>query len=412
MQVFAQTKLTPAKNNKKNIAKKQSNKKITSKKNTKTTHTKKKNSIKKPLFYPEKNKIQYASHLQNFYVALQNLQKKKQQKVTILHIGDSHIQADFFTGKMRKLLQQKYGNGGRGLIFPYKTANSTQPDNYLVTQTGTWQAYSSVRTNSFSQWGLSGFSVKTTDENATINLQPTHINPEKITKIKIFYPLFDKTFFDLKLLAGHKEIKNSKIDSNGYVEYSFTIPQKLVSLYFKQQHLEQTQFVLQGLTWENEDKGIVYHTAGVNGADIESFLRCADFQKHIAALKPDIVIISLGANDVLVPNFKADLFAINYKILLRQIKNANPKASILLTSPNVSYNFDKKPNIHLDKLVETLETLAKTEKLGFWDFYTVSGKKENVGTWLDEGLLKNDKVHLSRKGYELQAEHFFKALIK
>jgi lysophospholipase L1-like esterase len=365
-----------------------------------------------PLFNSKENNIQYRQNLQNFTTALRALKRNKTTKLTILHIGDSHIQAGLMTDKLRALLQNRFGNGGRGLIFPYKTAKSTQPDNYLVMQTGEWQGYSSVRTNVFSTWGLSGFTVVTEDEKATLTLQPSHKKPERITKVKIFYPLFDKKSFDLKILAEQTHIKSSKIDADGYAEYVFKVPQKLVSLYFQQQHKEQKQFILQGLTWENDNKGVVYHTAGVNGADIESFLRCADFQKHIKALEPDLVIISLGANDILVPNFKPDLFKINYKILLRQIKKANPNASILITSPNVSYNFDKKPNSHLDLLVIALQELATTEKLAFWDFYTLSGKKENVDNWSKNNLLKNDKVHLLRKGYELQAQELFNVLIK
>ncbi len=365
-----------------------------------------------PLFNTADNIIQYSQNLQNFTIALRNLKRNKKNKLTILHIGDSHIQADILTDKLRQLLQNKFGNGGRGLIFPYKTASSTQPDSYLVMQTGEWQGYSSVRTNLFSQWGLSGFTVITKDKKATLTLQPSHKRPEKITKIKIFYPLFDKTSFDLKLLTEHKVIKSAKLDTDGYAEYIFKVPQKLVSLYFGQQHEEQKQFILQGLTWENDTKGVVYHTAGVNGADIESFLRCDDFQKHIKALNPDLVIVSLGANDVLVPNFKPDLFKINYKLLLRQIKKASPNSSILITSPNVSCNFDKKPNSHLDLLVIALEELAKTEGLAFWDFYTLSGKKENINNWSKNNLLKNDKVHLLRKGYEIQAQELFKVLIK
>lgn len=396
----------------------QSQTKKNSKKQTKNI-TKKTIETPKPLINPALNYIQYPQNLKAFYTALQqinnsktNKKGNKRQKVTILHIGDSHIQAGFLTDKMRQLLQNKYGNGGRGLIFPYKTIHSTQPDNILVTSTGIWQGYSSVRTNVFSRWGISGFTAITQDEKATITLQPSYKKPENITKIKIFYPLFDKTSFDLKLLATHKEIKSSKIDENGYVEYLFDVPQKLVSLYFKQQHVEQKQFILQGLTWENDNRGIIYHTAGVNGADVESFLRCADFQKQITALNPDLVIISLGANDILVPNFKPDLFKINYKILLQQIKNAAPNASILVTSPNISCNFEKQPNPHSDLLVTALSELAKNEALAFWDFYTLSGKKENIATWTKENLLTNDKIHLFKKGYELQAQELFKALVK
>src|SRR6056297_2082300 len=46
------------------------------------------------------------------------------KKIEILHIGDSHIQADFFTGRIRSRLQEFFPGsiGARGIIFPYNLA--------------------------------------------------------------------------------------------------------------------------------------------------------------------------------------------------------------------------------------------------------------------------------------------------
>src|SRR5688572_27140196 len=62
-----------------------------------------------------------SSALSHFYNALDSLQNGTRQKVNVIHIGDSHIQADLFSGRVRSLLQDSavFGNGGRGLIFPY-----------------------------------------------------------------------------------------------------------------------------------------------------------------------------------------------------------------------------------------------------------------------------------------------------
>ena len=54
-------------------------------------------------------------------------------KFNILHIGDSHIQADYMTTVTRRLLQQQFGNGGRGCIAALKLAGTNQPDNYSFT---------------------------------------------------------------------------------------------------------------------------------------------------------------------------------------------------------------------------------------------------------------------------------------
>ena len=52
------------------------------------------------------------------------LSKSNNEKVTILHIGDSHIQTDISSGTARTELQKIFGYGGRGIVFPYAIGNT------------------------------------------------------------------------------------------------------------------------------------------------------------------------------------------------------------------------------------------------------------------------------------------------
>lgn len=365
---------------------------------------------KLPLVETSKNKIQFATSLSNFKTAIKALQKKKRNLVTIIHIGDSHIQSDFFSGKLRAELQHKYGNAGRGLIFPYKEAGSSQPENYIFDTTGKWEGKSSMKKYLFSQWGLSGYTLQTSEEKATLTFKTTFRHPEKITSIKVLHPKKSEKDFDLLVKVGNKIVKASKKTEKNYTAYKFKKSANEILFTLQKTTEKQSQFLLQGLLLESNERGIMYHSAGVNGANIETFLRCADFQDQIAALKPDLLIISLGTNDALVPNFDTELFKVNCKLLIQQIKTAAPNASLLFTSPNVSYNFDKKMNKNLDILSETLQAIAANKNAAFWDFYTIAGKKENTEQWHAEGLLKNDYIHLTSKGYKLQADLLLRAL--
>ncbi|MDX5347767.1 MAG: hypothetical protein LPK19_11025, partial [Hymenobacteraceae bacterium] len=68
--------------------------------------------------------------LQDFYYKLLDLQETGSEVVSVVHIGDSHIQADLFSGRVRQELHKYYGNAGRGLIFPYKVARTNEPWSY------------------------------------------------------------------------------------------------------------------------------------------------------------------------------------------------------------------------------------------------------------------------------------------
>ena len=54
-----------------------------------------------------------STSLNSFYEKLDQLEQKKITRLNITHIGDSHIQADHFSGLVRQKLQLKFGNAGR-----------------------------------------------------------------------------------------------------------------------------------------------------------------------------------------------------------------------------------------------------------------------------------------------------------
>lgn len=61
----------------------------------------------------DKNDIQNTSALVAFYERLYQLEQTKQGNLNIVHIGDSHIQADLFTAQMRNKMQDSFGNADR-----------------------------------------------------------------------------------------------------------------------------------------------------------------------------------------------------------------------------------------------------------------------------------------------------------
>ncbi len=58
--------------------------------------------------------------LHHFFAGLDSLRAGKDTVITIVQLGDSHIQAGHYSGRMMRLLQQQFGNAGRGWIAPFK----------------------------------------------------------------------------------------------------------------------------------------------------------------------------------------------------------------------------------------------------------------------------------------------------
>ncbi|HUR67140.1 MAG TPA: SGNH/GDSL hydrolase family protein [Chitinophagaceae bacterium] len=63
------------------------------------------------------NRIFNSGGLDSFYQKLYHLKKKKKGLVSIVHIGDSHLQSDNLPGVVRKELQDFFGDAGKGTVL-------------------------------------------------------------------------------------------------------------------------------------------------------------------------------------------------------------------------------------------------------------------------------------------------------
>ena len=91
-------------------------------------------------------------------------------------------------------------------------------------------------------------------------------------------------------------------------------------------------FTLYGIVSESAPNGILYHSIGINGAQVPSFLRCDLFEQQLAALKPDLVILGLGINDAYSKKFSPEVYEENYTELIAGIRRAVPEAAIIFTT--------------------------------------------------------------------------------
>ena len=57
-----------------------------------------------------------AHSLDSFLEELHRLASGRDTTIQIVHLGDSHVQAGFYSGEAMRLLQRTFGNAGRGWI--------------------------------------------------------------------------------------------------------------------------------------------------------------------------------------------------------------------------------------------------------------------------------------------------------
>jgi lysophospholipase L1-like esterase len=192
----------------------------------------------------------------------------------------------------------------------------------------------------------------------------------------------------------------------GYTEYSFTPAVSALNFGYTVNDSLPGYFTLQGVYLGESANGITYNAIGVNGASTRSYLKCERFDEHLQTLHPDLAIFGIGINDANVPagDFDAAQYEARYDSLIGHFRYANPNACILFVTNNDTYYQKKYPNKNAIAVQEVMFKLAKKYDGAVFDLFEVMGGLGSINEWERASLAASDRVHLSRKGYELQAD--------
>ncbi len=359
---------------------------------------------------------QKSHYLNRFYSKFDSLISQGKGTINIVHIGASHVQADQMTGRLRENLYNLLPDliSSRGLLFPYAAAKSNHPYNYYSTLTGNWNSCRNVESKKSCTLGIAGISASTTDTLAGFTFFfKRNIYPEfRFNEITVLHAT-GECFYDIELLVDDS-VKCFKTTYDGCTVFETDVLIDTLNFKVFKTDSMQDAFELYGvIAGKSNTNGIVYNAIGVNGASVQSFLRCFLFKEDMALLKPDLVILSLGINDVQDKNFSVDNFEKNYDLLINNIKRVNPNVSIIITTNSDSYYKRKYPNKNSELAVDAIYRLIeKHENTVLWDWFNIMGGLGAVKKWEKNKLAKKDLVHFTKEGYFLIGDLFYSAFIK
>ena len=369
-----------------------------------------------------------------FFNGLDSLRAGKDTVLNVVHLGDSHIQAGYYPGRMMHLMQAAFGNAGRGWIAPLKLSRSNEaPDYYIRSVIRDWNVGRITQRESRRRApvGIGGVGIRSVSPsinfdviitpkngagyafnqavlyrgNRSMPMLPAGENKQKVTAI-----LSDTVWAGGKVIADTFRIA------------SLTDTLQLQSTRRKQgtdNLLPASSFrnVYYGFSLTNGQPGVLYHSIGINGAMYVNYTDSA-YVEQLALLKPDLLIISMGTNETFGTRFRAAEFASQVRTFLSMIKARMPDAAILLTTPPECYRrvtVNKKRvferNRNTEAAARTLVEVARQEGIACWDLFSATGGKNSCRKWLHDGLLRKDRIHFTQKGYEEQATLLFRAFM-
>ena len=421
----------------------------------------------------EGNHIYNVKVLESVFKKLSENESEKNQKINIVHIGDSHIQGDLMTNKIRKILQQKFGNGGRGFVFPYQLAKTNGSYNERFRSNRVWSSYRNIYPAKGHPVGLSGiglwrdtggfvvemsvkdpsykfntiqvitpknqnmFDLASSSQTKFIETTERRVITHKIKKgeaISIIANKYNVSVAEIKkanqlksnnIRAGRvlkiptnqmrpKNIKTSEfvpltLESDAFCHYYKS--EKALDKIYLIPAKEAKDYELSGLVLEKNAPGLTYSGIGVNGAKFSDYNKYPLFFEQLNALHPDLLIFSLGTNESF-DKLEASDYIQRLRQFIKNLKSQNINVPIIVMTPPPSLFRGGKPNHYVGEYAQRINDIAEKDGFAVWDLYDELGGLKGIRQLKTQGLIGRDWVHYSKKGYEKQGSLFTEAFLK
>lgn len=368
--------------------------------------------------------------LMHFFSLLDSLKAGKDTVLTIVHLGDSHIQAGKYSGKVMRLLQHEFGNAGRGWVAPFKLSRTNEPDDYFITSSvRDWIAGRCIQRKRKTSVGMGGIGVRSMSSSINLNVR---MAPNNGAGYAFNQAILYRRYNAMPMLPTDesKQIAEASLADSVYTGVkadTFRLIRMTDTLLLHSTRRKQGTDVLlpassfnntyYGFSLTNGKPGILYHSIGVNGAMYVNYTD-KEYLQRLSLLRPQLLIISLGTNETFGRNFSGLEFSEQVHRFLSLVKEVMPQTEILLTTPPECYKrtYVKKKRVYVrnantEKAAAALRQIAREEGIACWDLFTATGGKNSCRKWYTQHLMSKDRIHFTQRGYEDQGVLLYRALM-
>lgn len=350
-------------------------------------------------------------------------------KFQLVHIGDSHIQPDIMTAQVRNRMQDRWGNGGRGLIPAFYLAKTNEPTDYVLKSSTRVSDYSRILSRNWTtDIGLTGVAVRFDTAYTELFIR-AKVEGDQFSQVTLLHA--PKGGYETASIAGNvlfaKEVSPwAQMFRLKAMTDTVTMGVPCPSDFY-------------GAILANDKRGVMVHSIGNNGATYSSYCKVADFGQQLKVLEPQLVIISLGTNEAAGNPTGIENYITR---LITDIRKHNPKAKFLLTTPmefqkrtsrqvaqQVKVGGGKRRRARYKTVYKTVTSYAanpnaervrqmildygRQHKIATWDLYAVAGGRGASSKWITAGLMNpSDHLHQLEAGYELQGMLLADALMQ
>ncbi len=343
----------------------------------------------------------------SFYSALDSLDNEKSRKlVRVIHYGDSILTTDELSGRIRRILQKRFGDGGHGFVLLGKPWRWYHHLDVNHGARGKWRARPLTSDPvPDGLYGLGGVAFETRHRNAVAWAGTVEDGPigTRVASFDISYlqqPRGGR--FDLILSGKVIETVDTSAKERHVEHKLLNVPPGQAKLTIKTHGDGPVR--LFGAALESDSPGVVYDSLAINGARASIMARFDEthWKSELSRRDVDLIVIMFGANEGHNEFLVLDEYRVHLTELLKTIREGAPEAGCLIVGPLDQARRKEDGRLGSrrmpSKLSQTQREVALEHECAFFDTFTAMGGKKSMARWYRSGLGGGDLVHPTEHG--------------
>jgi lysophospholipase L1-like esterase len=367
--------------------------------------------------------LERPSALRRFYDAVAKLEAgTATDDVRVTQFGDSHTAADIETGAVRRALQTRFGDGGRGFVAIGRPWKQWSQDGVKVGMSTDWtperpsSKAKSAAGGPDGFFGLSGIGLFTHTHGARAWADIT----AKTSRAELDYleqpngGAFDVFIDGVRVvrIATRGERTQSAFRSFDVAETS--------AHQLEVRAVGDGDVRVFGMSLDRTSQhGVVLDALGINGARVTTALSWNEqhWSEQLKHRSPALVILAYGTNESVDVEFPQATFERQLVDELGRIARAVPTASCLLLGPPDRAIKSGDSWVTAPKILEIITAerrVAEAAGCAFYDQLAAMGGEGSIAQWASEEpkRAQPDRVHLTRDGYAQVGSSFASDLMR
>jgi lysophospholipase L1-like esterase len=352
--------------------------------------------------------LERPASLRRFFDSLARLEGgQSTEDVRVVQFGDSHTAADMETAVIRRALQGRFGDGGRGFVAIGKPWKGYYQDGVRCGMSTDWSSERGhLAKGKFSgdgMYGLAGIGVETRQHGARAWTDIT----AKTAKTEVAYlEQPNGGSFDV-LVDGVRVVRVATRGDHPQSAFRTFDVSEAAAHQLEVRAAGDGDVRVFGVSLDRAQPGIVFDALGINGARVTTCLQWNEvhWAEQLRHRAPALVVLAYGTNESTDEGMPSQTYERQLVDLLGRVARAVPTASCMLMGPpDRAVQSSEGIWVTSPKLLEVINSqrrVAEAAGCAFYNQLEAMGGEGTVAGWASEDppRAQKDRVHLTREGY-------------